>query len=152
MRTPHYIDYGDEGFTPTAPRSKKPAKRGTPERTVQIAIKRYLEVAVPGIMIAWVRNELEFWRGTDEAKWRYIAGLKAAGLRTGFPDLILIWPGGGVGFMEIKVPGGSLHGEQPECHASLRKLGALIETVHSVDEARACLIKWNVKHRDTHRG
>lgn len=72
------------------------------------------------------------------------------GLGTGSPDLVcmltvielldmrpliaawLCW--------EVKAPGESPEPEQVKCHAQWRRMGAIVDVVHSVDEARASLV------------
>ena len=68
------------------------------------------------------------------------------GLGEGSPDLVAILHVSihgvvaGVWFcLEVKPPEGELEPEQVKCHAAWRRFGAFIDTVRSVEEARAAL-------------
>jgi hypothetical protein len=73
---------------------------------------------------------------------RQVAGgiLKGDGTKTGFPDLICLWRGGGC-LMEVKRPGQYLSPEQKAVHGILTAIGWPVATVRSQDEAYAFLLK-----------
>ena len=123
-------------------------KRTNPEWSVQVAVRRYIEAVVPGVIVAWVRNEMPFSANNDPmARARYYSKLKVGGLRPGFTDFVVCWPGG-VGFMEIKPPGGRLTGEQPEIHQRMTAMNQNIAVVRGIDDAREALRRWNVPVRE----
>jgi hypothetical protein len=54
---------------------------------------------------------------------RLMNGLKALGLRDGWPDLDLCLPGGPIPFVEVKTVTGTLSDDQTEVHAAVRCRG-----------------------------
>lgn len=70
------------------------------------------------------------------------AALKRAGMRPGFPDLILFSPKGGIGFIEVKRADGSLSDTQETCRDWLQGLGHQWGLARSVDDAEAVVTGW----------
>jgi len=105
------------------PRPKK--RRAAPEAGLQKAILQYC-----------------LWRGIfahhspNEGKRTAITGrrMKAEGMRSGYPDLTCVGRGN-VLFLELKAPGGVLSDAQKQCHANMRRAGARLAVVRSVEEA-----------------
>lgn len=118
------------------------AKRGAPERQVQVSIVNWLRVVMPQAVVIHVANE-HFKRGT--------AGIlaanrqKAMGALTGAPDLIVL-PFANVGafFLEVKAEGNYATPAQKEVHAKLRHLGYHVAVVRSIDDVRECLQEWGI--------
>lgn len=115
-------------------------RRSKLEKTTQAAIEADLG-AEPDLLI--LRNSVGQARFTNTDAKEYFVPF---GLGPGSPDLvgILRVPFGGVAVgvwfaLEIKANEGDLDPEQLKCHAIWRRFGAFIETVRSVDEARAAL-------------
>jgi hypothetical protein len=108
-------------------------RRARPERAIQIAIKKHL--ALYGIVVVHVPNE---------GKRTTIAGrlIKQEGVLPGFPDLVLLAPGGRVAFVEVKAPGGRLSDRQRECHAMLARLGHNVLTADNQDAVVNALKTW----------
>lgn len=67
---------------------------------------------------------------------------KKEGMATGFPDLVALWPGGGVGFIELKMPKGRVSENQTEWLGRLFAMGHPVGVARSVDEAIALLREW----------
>ncbi len=79
--------------------------------------------------------------------------LKKAGVRPGFPDLILIQrttTGSRVGFFEIKREGGKLSPEQLAFADLCMDWRLPFAVVRSVDDAREALIEWGWIAPNTH--
>ena len=83
------------------------------------------------------------WRTKTEA-----AILKAMGVKRGAPDLGMIWRGRFLG-PEVKVPGEGLEPHQTALHHEWRLAGAVMTTVHSIEELRNFLIVCGVPVRAT---
>lgn len=64
---------------------------------------------------------------------------KKEGMATGFPDLLAIWPGGGIAFIELKMPKGRLSDNQAEWLVRLNEYGHHVEVVRSVEDGVAYL-------------
>lgn len=60
--------------------------------------------------------------------------IKAEGLHTGFPDRMLLLPGGRVRFVETKAPWGELRADQVRVIEALRLAGFAVDVVWSMDE------------------
>lgn len=110
-----------------------PTKRGRPEAAIQRAIKQRL--AFHGIVCVAVPNEGR--RSVANGRM-----MKSTGLLPGFPDLILLAPGGRVAFLEVKAPAGRVSAAQSEAHAMLQRLGHHVAVVRSQDEAVEALRGW----------
>lgn len=104
-----------------------------PERGIQIAIKNHLMFY--GIVCVAVPNAGK--RSIVSARL-----MKAEGMHTGFPDLVVLGKQGRAGFLEVKAADGRLSDAQIDCHAMLRRLGHHIEVVRSQDEAMAAVRAW----------
>jgi len=104
-----------------------PKRRGSPEAAIQRAIRDRL--LFHGVMSVHVPN----------AGKRTIASghrLKGEGMRPGFPDLICIGNGRTI-FLEVKAPKGRLSPAQEDCHADMRRAGAVVAIVFDQDQAVA---------------
>lgn len=64
---------------------------------------------------------------------------KREGLATGFPDVMCVWAGGGICFIEFKSAKGRLSDNQAEWIERLRERGHRATVARSVDEAIAFL-------------
>lgn len=76
-------------------------------------------------------------RGKVEA-----AIMKGLGVRAGFPDFIICWPGGMSGFIELKSSDGRLSEKQEEWRDQLMFFGHNWAVVRSVDGLIWALGKW----------
>ena len=114
-----------------------------PEELIHRAIVRFLGHALPADAVCWhTPNQ----RGT-RAKWE-AALLKGLGVLPGIPDLLILSGGRLIG-IEIKAPGGSLTAIQKETQERLRKAGAWVATVRSVEDAEKFLRACHVPLRAT---
>lgn len=100
-------------------------RRSNPEALIQRAIIDRMRLH--GVLCVAVPNE---GRRTSREGRR----LKGNGLRPGFPDLIVMQRGL-VAFLEVKAPAGRLTEVQQACHAELERVGMVVTTVRSQDEA-----------------
>ena len=110
-----------------------PRRRGRPEAAIQRAIKQRL--AFHGIVCVAVPNEGR--RSVANGRM-----MKSTGLMPGFPDLILLAPGGRVAFLEVKAPSGRVSPAQSQAHAMLDRLGHQVAVVRSQDDAVDVLRGW----------
>lgn len=109
-------------------KAAKPAKPPrASERAIQMAIIDALRFS--GVMAVHVPN-------AGKRSGRAGVRLKGEGMRPGFPDLVCYGPGGAHALLEVKAEAGRLSPAQVECHEDLRRRGALVLVVRSVDEAR----------------
>lgn len=106
-----------------------------PEAKIQIAIIKWLRTVMPKVMIQHCKNE-HYKRG----KAGIIAGSrnKAAGVMSGFPDLICLTYAGAF-FLEVKTKTGRVSPVQTQVHDMLRERGFKVGVVRSVDDTRAFL-------------
>ncbi len=120
---------------PETPRPVRARRKAAPgpklprasEDQVQRAIIRALEMC--NVYVAHVPNG----GARTEATGRY---LKTLGVRSGFPDLVCV-NHARIAFLEVKGPSGKTSDNQDECHAALKRRGASVTVVASVDEALA---------------
>lgn len=75
-------------------------------------------------------------------KARGVWPLKAEMLFVGFPDRVLLAPGGRVAFWELKTPAGELRKGQKWAFGILRRLGFRVEVIRSNEEAEKFLEDW----------
>lgn len=110
--------------------------KNSPERSVQVAIVRWLRLVLPGAVIAAVKNEHAPRSIDPGAQMRFFAKRKAEGVLTGFPD-ITVWPlGGKAGCIEVKAPGGRVSAEQSARHLELQAAGYFAFVADSIESAR----------------
>lgn len=93
-------------------------------------------------LLDWVLLPPAFWT-TFPAGWgklgKATAGtLNAAGLKPGFPDILIIFNGRATG-LELKAPGGVPSKVQREMHLRLRGAGMMTYVCHSVEEVMEAL-------------
>lgn len=108
-----------------------------PEHKIQVAIIKWLRVVMPHCMIQHCRNE-----HGKAGKDGMIAAQrqKAAGVISGFPDLICL-PYAHVGafFIEVKSAKGRVSPVQAQVHEMLRDRGYKVCVAKSVDDVRVFL-------------
>lgn len=127
------------------------AHRGSPERQVQVTLRRWLETVLPlGTIVAAVKNESAPKSQDPNARARYFAKRKAEGVVTGFPDLAVLMPGGQILLVEVKAPKtGILSAAQDGLHARLRTLGYPVVVAMSVETCRGALQALRIPLRET---
>jgi hypothetical protein len=123
------------------PQRKRKA-RENPELALQIAVKQYLDAALPANYL-WTASAAGVRVAMHTA-----TQMKAAGIKRGFPDILILSPRGGVVWIELKAKDGSLLPEQKafrdHCQATGRDIWAL---ARSVDDVEAALKRWGVEPR-----
>ena len=112
-------------------------RRKQPEAQLQRALVEHLRWGARGDTW-WTHIPTGGWRSPIEA-----AIFKSLGVRAGSPDLLIIRAGQPL-FLELKVPGRKLSPVQIECHDALRRAGATVETVNTIDAALAFLTRLGV--------
>jgi len=117
-----------------------------PEFIAQVAIVKWLRIAMPTAIIQHCVNEVNM-RG--RAGMLKAARQKSAGVFSGFPDLIVL-PAAGTGafFLEVKSKVGRTSKSQDEAHGMLRHLGYPVAVVKTVDDVRAFLDAESIPHNE----
>lgn len=118
---------------PLPGRTKKRKLPRAPERGIQIAIRQRLQFH--GIVCVAIPNAGK--RSIIQARL-----MKAEGMMTGFPDMIVLGKQGRVGFMEVKAADGRLSTAQEDCLDMLCRMGHNVAVVRSQDEAMAAVKRW----------
>jgi hypothetical protein len=104
---------------------------GTPkplEIEIQAAFRKRLYYVAPRVKVVAIPN------AGRRTQWE-IRQAKKEGLATGFPDVMAVWPGAGVAFIEFKRPGGVTSDNQNEWHQRLTVMGHRVCVAFSVDQA-----------------
>jgi hypothetical protein len=114
------------------------------EGRLQIAIVEYVRWVAPDVIIFHPANG--GWRTRAEA-----ARFKAMGVLAGVLDLVLLLPGGGVAFWEVKAPRGRLSEDQDAMIRWLEDNGHCWAVVRSIEDARAELRGLGVWMREAAR-
>ena len=120
------------------PRDAKPKKRAHPERDLQRSIVKLARQAFTQVMVAAVPNE-QGGTGDADQRARFGAARKASGVVSGFPDLIVVLPGGRVMFWECKAPRGTTSDAQELVHARLYDMGHSVAVIRTLDAAADAL-------------
>ena len=102
------------------------------EIDIQASFRKRLYYAAPRVRIVAVPN------AARRSRWA-AAQAKKEGLAKGFPDVVCLWPGGGIAFVEFKAPKGRVSIDQAEWHEWLDDSGHRIAVARSADEAIAFL-------------
>jgi hypothetical protein len=121
------------------------AKRSNPEAALQIAVKRYLDIAllpphVPGSLV-WTAC-LTGTHLSRQARSR----ARAMGVKRGFPDLQFLFPDGVTRYIELKA-GASLSPEQKDFRDRCAPHG-IFAVCRSVDEVATVLRGWGAPLRE----
>lgn len=108
------------------------------ERSTQRAILAVLGACFPDCLVHHSPNGAHL-AGDGAARFKQIGALLGDGMKKGWPDLIVLWRGGGC-FLEVKRPKlGRLSDDQRAVHARLRELEWPVATVTSPEEAYSFL-------------
>lgn len=107
------------------------------EHAVQVSIIKWLRAVMPKCIIHHSRNE---HGKAGKAGMLAAQRQKAAGVMTGFPDLLCL-PYANVGpfFLEVKTKTGRVSAAQEQVHLMLKERGYPVAVVRSVDDVRAFL-------------
>lgn len=106
------------------------------------------EAALQRTVVAWLRlleNQRLLWfthvghGGGGRVRGAILKGL---GLKTGVADLLLLFPGGRYGFLELKARGGRQSPEQREFQAIVERMGGLYAMARSFEVADRIVEEW----------
>lgn len=114
--------------------------RANPEHKLQVAVREYLEYALPKSMY-WTAS----LTGTH-LSMQARAKAKAAGVRRGLPDFLFVFPDGVTRYIELKAKNGSLTPEQREFRDQFGPLG-IFAVARSVDDVERALVEWKAPIR-----
>ena len=113
--------------------AKQVPKSKNAEAVIQAEVVQLLQKS--GIFCHSVPNE---GAGTDMIR---MTRLIALGLRKGVADLVVWWPDG-IGYLEMKKPGGTQSQEQKIFEMKCREYGVAYDLAHSIEEVES-LIEWH---------
>lgn len=116
-------------------------KNDSPERTVQVTLKRWLERVMPGVVVAAVKNEAAGSGATLRQRQRFTLKRRAEGVRKGFPDLVVDTLDQGVFYIEVKAPGGSISEAQNDLHSTLRAHGRTVIVADAIESLRLGMLQ-----------
>ena len=102
----------------------------TPEDRLQISVARFLDVALPDGAV-WFAVPNGGSRDVREA-----AKLKAMGVKSGIPDLCIVYRGRVI-FIELKTPKGRTAPTQEAVMSALTMAGAVINVCRSLEDVQA---------------
>lgn len=134
---------------PQVPKKKRSFHLRSPERSIHIAIVRYLEsVLPPSFIVHHSRNG-----GMSKAE---NGKAKAMGAKAGWPDIVILgeWSVGphdripAIWFLEVKDKNGVLTESQKKFIQKTDRLSIPLRVVRSIDDARQALIDWSIQNRD----
>lgn len=112
-------------------------KNGSPERTVQVTLVKYLRQVMPGVRYAAVKNEHAPKSATKAGRMRFFAKRKAEGVMTGHPDLIVYPVDQPIFLIETKAPkNGVVSADQADVHVDLRARGVVVIVANSIETLR----------------
>lgn len=127
---------------PPRKRAKSTKPRAHPEADLQGAVVEYL---------TWVLPERVLWTATlngAHLSETQRMSMKRAGMRRGISDLVLVDPGRGAFFLEVKPPEGKgLHKRHltPEQQQWCDALGARWQTCNSLEHVETALRIWGIE-------
>ena len=113
-----------------------------PEQAIHQAVVAHLNMRA--------QPKVFFWHTPNEGKrgWVNAAHLKAMGMTTGVPDLLIL-KAGQLHALELKAPGGRLTPSQRGVIERMQQCGALAAVAHSIDEALVTLEFWGILKRNS---
>jgi hypothetical protein len=111
------------------------------ELSLHMAVASFLRVALPADVL-W--THFPAGEARDE---RVGAKLKAMGLAKGWPDFILVLPGGHFAGIELKGPTGRLSPDQEHFRDRINHIGGLWAEARSLEGVADVLRLWGVKLR-----
>ena len=111
------------------------------ERQEQRAILKMIGLSFPKVI--YHHSAVTRLVGTPKQRGMQMGALKGDGFKSGFPDLVLLWPAGKCAFLEVKrSKGGKVSPEQAKFHETLVGMGHLIAVVTGTDEAYMTMRRW----------
>ena len=122
--------------------------KGSPERTIQVAIVRWLRLVLPrGSVVFAVKNEHAPSSLSARSRMAFFSKRKAEGVLGGVPDIVCALPGRTL-FLETKTEVGVLSEKQQVVHEQLRAIGHPVGVVVDIDSARGFLLRCGVELRE----
>jgi hypothetical protein len=121
------------------PWSRKFSKRSEPEHVLHVAVRRYLDMALP----------LDAWFTTIPTAGSSLvqgAKVKARGYRAGTPDIVIVWRGK-AHWLELKAPKGTVDPLQRECHRALNRAGSPVGIARDLNDVQFWLEAWAIPLR-----
>jgi hypothetical protein len=113
-------------------RKRLKTKEPTEREIHEAVIDHWRNFGLPGTLVATIPNQMAFGQ---------------PGLTKGLPDLMIVIPGGGIKFIELKTKTGRLSKAQKEIHATLIAAGVDLAVTRGRDEPIEYLEYWGVVHR-----
>lgn len=105
---------------------------GRSELAIQTLFRSRARIQCPGVVIVAVPNgALRGQKALNQAR--------REGAAWGFPDVVCLWPGGGIAFIEFKAAAGRLDANQVEWQMRLNEMGFRVVVSRDPDHALAFL-------------
>lgn len=106
-----------------------------PEQQIHRSIVQFIRTAYPKLIV--------FHPANGGAR-SHVEGaiLKGLGVLAGTPDLVIVMPGGRVGFMEVKAKAGRVEQSQRDFADKCNDLGAAWCVVRSIEDVQQTLREW----------
>lgn len=101
---------------------------GPKEIDIQAGFRARLRYAAPQVSAVAIPN------AARRTQWAAMQA-KREGMATGFPDMMVLAPGGRIGFLEFKTSAGRVSVAQTEWLERLTRFGFACAVVRSIDEA-----------------
>lgn len=98
------------------------------EIAIQCGFRNRLRYVAPAVSVVAIPN------AAKRTQWAAMQA-KKEGMCAGFPDVMCLWAGGGICFIEFKTLKGRLSDSQGEWLVRLRERGHLVTVARSVDAA-----------------
>lgn len=98
------------------------------EIQIQVGFRNRLRYVAPAVSCVAIPN------AAKRTQWAAMRA-KKEGMATGFPDVMCLWAGAGICFIEFKAIKGRLSEDQAEWIARLRERGHRVTVARSVDAA-----------------
>jgi hypothetical protein len=102
------------------------------EEALQTACADFMNLFCPLVLYFMIPNGA--YIGSGRGRFAYLAKLKRMGLRPGAPDMILLFPKGGLLLIEFKSAKGKVSKEQADFAARCYELGVLYEVANSFEK------------------
>jgi len=123
----------------------KRKKAGTPERDFQMVAVEYLEMQFRDrIVVAAVVNEAPPKSKNPGSRARFFESRRKAGVKQGFPDLVVFMQFPICFLFEAKSKVGAVRDEQQAMHDKLRALGWEVHVVRTLEDIQAALRAHNL--------
>ncbi len=114
-----------------------------PEHELQVAVANFLDLVLDERQVAWTMIA----HGGIRLPIRTAVRLKQAGLKPGWPDVMLAPRNRCSCYIELKAPGKYPEPHQRALHERLRGLGCLVAVCRSVDEVEGVLSAWEIPRK-----